>query len=144
MSEHGEYAPSPSDWVRDQVDRILAAGDTRVVSMYDRPVVLLTMLGASTGKVRKVPVMRVEHEGRYAVVASKGGSPTDPRWAANLRAHPDVELLDGTESRPMRARELSGPEREQWWARAVEEFPRYAEYQLKTTRVLPVFLLEPR
>ncbi|MGV1008766.1 MAG: nitroreductase family deazaflavin-dependent oxidoreductase [Dermatophilaceae bacterium] len=144
MSEQGEYAPSPSDWVRDQVERILAAGDSGAVTMLDRPVVLVSMLGVATGKVRKVPVMRVEHEGRYAVVASKGGAPTNPNWVANLRAHPDVELLDGTRPLPMRARELAGAEREQWWARAVEEFPRYAEYQHKTTRLLPVFLLEPR
>ena len=144
MSSAGEYAPSPSGWVRGQVESILAAGDSRAVTMQGRPVVLVTMRGVSTGRVRKVPVMRVEHAGRYAVVASKGGAPKNPSWAANLQANPDVELLDGAEPRPMRVRELQGGEREEWWARAVEAFPAYGEYQRKTTRLIPVFLLEPR
>ncbi|MGB8384578.1 MAG: nitroreductase family deazaflavin-dependent oxidoreductase [Dermatophilaceae bacterium] len=144
MTGGGEYEPSPAGWVRGQVERILAAGDSRAVTLGGRPVVLVSMLGVSTGRVRKVPVMRVEHDGRYAVVASKGGSPRNPEWVANLRANPDVELLDGTEPQPMRARELHGAERDQWWARSVAEFPAYGDYQLKTTRLLPIFLLEPR
>jgi deazaflavin-dependent oxidoreductase (nitroreductase family) len=108
------------------------------------PVVLLTMLGASSGKLRKVPLMRVEHDGVYAAVASKGGAPDNPQWYANLLAHPDLDLQDGTEVRPVRAREISGAEREEWWPRCVEAFPPYAEYQAKTDRSIPVFLLEPR
>ena len=144
MSDEDHYEPSPSEWVRGQVEQILAAGDSRVVRVEDRPVVLVTMRGRSSGKVRKVPVMRVEKNGRYAAVASMGGAPKDPTWAQNLRANPDVEVLDGTQSRPMRARELEGAQRDEWWARAVEAYPSYADYQTRTERVLPVFLLEPQ
>lgn len=145
MSTDGDYAPSPSRWVRDQVSAIVAAGDTRVVNVPGWPgVVLVTMRGRRSGVVRKVPVIRVEHEGRYAAVASYGGSPRDPQWAHNLRAVPDVDVLDGTTSTPMRARELDGAQREVWWGRAVEVFPDYAQYQTRTERQIPVFLLEPR
>ena len=143
MSISGDYAPSPTAWVRDQVEAIEATGDTRSVHIMDRPVVLLTMLGARSGKVRKVPLMRVEHDGRYAAVASKGGAPEHPTWYANLVANPVIDLMDGTRTTPMRARELSGEERDQWWVRAVAAYPPYADYQARTERTIPLFVLEP-
>lgn len=140
-----EYLPSASRWVRDQVSEIERAGDTAVVGVGGHHVVLMTVRGKVSGKLRKVPVMRVEHEGRYAAVASLGGAPKDPQWAPNLRANPDIEVQDGRTVVPMRARELSDPqERALWWSRAVAAFPDYAAYQQRTTRVIPVFLLEPR
>jgi deazaflavin-dependent oxidoreductase (nitroreductase family) len=102
------------------------------------------MRGARTGKIRKVPLMRVEHEGVYVAVGSKGGGATDPKWVGNLLAHPEIELQDGTESWPVRARLLTGDERATWWERAVEAFPNYATYQRKTKRQIPVFALERR
>jgi len=109
----------------------------------DMPVVIVTNLGAASGKIRKTPVMRVEHGGSYAMVASKGGAPEHPLWYHNVVANPDVELQDGAEKRRMRAREVSGDERAQWWERSVAAYPPYAEYQLKTERQIPVFVLEP-
>ena len=138
-----EYVPSPSAWVREQVEAIEAAGDTRAVSVMDRPVVMLTMRGRKTGAVRKVPLMRVEHDGAYAAVASKGGAPEHPQWYANIQANPRVTLQDGTRSWPAVARELSGGERDQWWERCVAAYPPYADYQTKTDRLIPVFVLEP-
>ena len=142
MTIAGEYIPSTTAWVRDQVERIEAEGTTRAVSIQGRPVVLLTMLGVS-GKVRKVPLMRVEHEGVYAAVASKGGAPEHPKWYANIRKNPELDLQDADRTWSVRARELSGPEREQWWERCVAAFPPYADYQTKTDRLIPVFVLEP-
>ena len=136
-----EYLPSPSGWVRQQVETIEATGDTRSVQVMDRPVIMLTMRGAKTGGIRKVPVMRVEHEGVYAAVASKGGAPEHPQWYANLQADPRVTLQDGTESWPAVAREVTGAEREQWWERCVAAYPPYADYQTKTDRLIPVFVL---
>ena len=144
MTVQGQYAPSAERWVRDQVEAIEAAGDTAAVGIEGRSVVLLTMLGASSGLVRKVPLMRVEHDGVYAAVGSKGGAPDDPRWVANLLAHPDIDLMDGTRSWPVRARLIEGAERELWWPRAVAAFPNYADYQRRTARQIPLFLLEPR
>lgn len=144
MTITGEYAPSPSEWVREQVDTIEETGTTTSVHIQHRPVVLLTMRGRASGKVRKVPLMRVEHDGVYAAVASKGGAPDHPLWYGNLLADPDLDLQDGTEVTARRAREVSGAEREEWWARCVEAFPPYAEYQTKTDRLIPVLLLEPR
>ncbi|MGL4175327.1 MAG: nitroreductase family deazaflavin-dependent oxidoreductase [Dermatophilaceae bacterium] len=138
-----EYVPSPSTWVREQVEAIEAAGDTRAVSIMDRPVVLVTMRGAKSGALRKVPLMRVDHEGVYAAVASKGGAPTHPQWYANLRRNPRVTLQDGTETWDAVAREIDGVERELWWERCVAAFPQYAEYQEKTSRRIPVLVLEP-
>ena len=138
----GEYVPSPTKWVREQVETIESTGTTRSVSIMDRPVVMLTMLGVS-GKVRKVPLMRVEHEGLYAAVASKGGAPEHPAWYANVRKNPVLDLQDDDRTWTVRARELEGEEREQWWERCVEAYPPYAEYQTKTDRLIPVFLLEP-
>ena len=139
------YLPSASRWVRDQVSAIERAGDTRAVDMGGMRVVLITIRGRVSGRLRKVPLMRVEHDGTYAAIASLGGAPKDPQWAGNLRAHPDVEVQDGRDVTPMLAREVTDPaERAQWWDRAVAAFPDYAAYQQRTTRVIPIFLLEPR
>jgi deazaflavin-dependent oxidoreductase (nitroreductase family) len=135
---------SPTGWVRGQTEKILETGDTRSVDIMGRPVVLLTTRGARSGKQRLVPLMRVEHDGVYAAVASKGGAPEHPVWYRNLRAHPDITVQDGTEVHEVTARELSGPEREEWWARSVEAYPPYAEYQTKTDRLIPLLILEPR
>jgi deazaflavin-dependent oxidoreductase (nitroreductase family) len=143
MSIEGEYVPSPSDWVRKQVETIEASGTTRSVHIMDRPVVMLTMLGVS-GKVRKVPLMRVEHDGHYAAVASKGGAPEHPQWYANVRRNPVLDLQDDDRTWTVRARELEGEERELWWKRCVAAYPPYAEYQEKTDRLIPVFVLEPQ
>jgi deazaflavin-dependent oxidoreductase (nitroreductase family) len=141
----GEYAPSTAQWVRDQVELYESSGGTRGTTLRDTglPVVILTSLGARSGKVRKTPLMRVEHDGVYAVVASQGGAPTHPCWYRNLLAHPNVELQDGPERSERRARLLEGDERQQWWERAVAAFPPYASYQERTTRVIPVLVLEP-
>jgi deazaflavin-dependent oxidoreductase (nitroreductase family) len=131
-------------FVADMVEQIEQAGTTAVISQ-GKGVVLLTMLGAKSGKIRKVPLMRVEHDGVYAVVASLGGAPKHPVWYYNLKADPNLTLQDGDVTREYVARELEleGEERELWWARSVEAWPDYAEYQTKTERILPVFLLEP-
>src|SRR6476661_1709643 len=144
MAITGEYVPSPSAWVRKQVDTIESTGTTDAVDIMGLPVVMLTMRGARTGSIRKVPLMRVEHGGSFAAVASQGGAPTHPQWYRNLLAHPDIELQVGTETFPVRARELEGAERAQWWERCVAAFPSYAEYQTKTDRLIPVFVLERR
>ncbi len=142
MTIDGEYAPSTAKWVRDQVDNIEANGTTEGTLIQDRPVVMLTMRGAKSGKVRKVPVMRVEHDGTYAAVASLGGADKNPVWYYNLVADPHVQLQDGTQTSMVTARELQGEERATWWKRAVEAYPSYAEYQLKCERTIPVFVLE--
>ncbi|TDC95014.1 nitroreductase family deazaflavin-dependent oxidoreductase [Saccharopolyspora aridisoli] len=139
----GEYEPSPTEFVRDQVEEYESSGGTEGTTMHGFPVVVLTTKGAKSGKIRKAPVMRVEHDGCYAVVASLGGAPQNPVWYHNIRANPRVELQDGPERRDYEARELSGEERELWWDRAVAAFPNYAEYQTKTERTIPVVLLEP-
>ena len=139
----GEYEPSPTEFVRDQVEKYESSGGTEGTTMHGLPVVVLTVKGAKSGKIRKAPVMRVEHDGRYAVVASLGGASQNPVWYHNIRANPRVELQDGPERKDYEARELSGEERELWWDRAVAAFPNYAEYQTKTDRTIPVVLLEP-
>ena len=144
MTLAGERVVSPEDWVRDQTEKILDTGTTEGVTILDRPVVLVTIRGAKSGKLRYTPLMRVEHDGRYALVASKGGAPEHPKWYRNLVANPHVELQDGTETKEYDARELSGDERREWWDRSVAAFPPYAEYQKKTERLIPVFVLEPR
>ncbi len=142
MSSETDYAPSPMSFVADMVDKIEQAGTTAVID-HGNGVVLLTMRGAKTGKIRKVPLMRVEHDGQYAVVASLAGAPKHPVWYYNLKAEPKLQLQDGEVTREFVARELEGEERELWWARSVDAWPDYAEYQTKTDRILPVFLLEP-
>lgn len=139
-----DYRPSPTDWVREQVEQIEAAGTTDAASVQGMQVVLMTMIGRKSGDTLKVPVMRVEHDGVYAAVASKGGAPVHPAWYFNLQANPDVTLQDGTTTDDRRAREISGAEREQWWPRCVQAFPPYVEYATKTDRLIPIFLLEPR
>jgi deazaflavin-dependent oxidoreductase (nitroreductase family) len=144
MSEEQKYEPNASPWVREQLSTIDATGDTRSVSVQDRPVVVVIMAGAKTGKPRRVPLMRVEHDGVYAAVASKGGDPKNPIWMNNLVANPDVTLHDGTDTVQLRARLADDDERAQWWPRCVQAYPPYADYQTKTDRQIPVFLLEPR
>ncbi|MGH9303520.1 MAG: nitroreductase family deazaflavin-dependent oxidoreductase [Acidimicrobiales bacterium] len=145
MALQGEYEPSPSDWVREQVSLYESSGGTAGTTLRDTglPVVIITNRGAKTGKLRKTPLMRVEHEGRYAVVASKGGAPEHPLWYHNLVASPSVELQDGPTRSAMTVRELAGDERAKWWDRAVEAYPPYRDYQKATERVIPVLLLEP-
>jgi deazaflavin-dependent oxidoreductase (nitroreductase family) len=139
----GEYAPSPSDWAREQAEKFEASGGTEAADLQGRPIILLTSIGAKSGKLRKTPLMRVEHNGEYAVVASRGGAPTHPVWYWNLVKNPHVELQDGNVKRDYTAREVAGDERAVWWDRAVEAWPPYAEYQTKTDRVIPVFVLTP-
>ncbi|GAA5061749.1 nitroreductase family deazaflavin-dependent oxidoreductase [Streptomyces similanensis] len=144
MPLEGEYEPSPTQWVREQVELYESSGGTEGTTLKDTglPVILLTTRGARSGRIRKTPLMRVEHDGRYAVVASQGGAPTHPFWYFNLKADPRVELRDGPALRDMTAREVTGAEKAQWWERAVAAFPPYAEYQEKTSRPIPVFVLE--
>jgi deazaflavin-dependent oxidoreductase (nitroreductase family) len=143
MPLEGEYEPSTWQWVRDQVERYESSGGTEGTKIRGLPVVIVTNRGVKSGKLRKTPVMRVEHEGRYVAVGSQGGAPDDPAWVANLRAEPLVELQDGPMKQDMLARELEGDERREWWKRAVAAYPSYREYQAKTRRTIPVFLLEP-
>jgi len=145
MPVDGEYGPSTRAWVRDQVELYEGSGGTRGTTLRDTglPVVIITNRGARSGKLRKTPVMRVEHDGRYAAIASQGGAPTHPRWYYNLRAEPSVELQDGSRKQDMIAREVGGEERARWWERAVAAYPPYAEYQQRTDRQIPVFVLEP-
>ncbi|WP_018503264.1 nitroreductase family deazaflavin-dependent oxidoreductase [Parafrankia discariae] len=139
----GEYEPSPTEWVRTQVEEYESSGGTRGTELRGVPVVILTTLGAKSGKIRKSPLMRVEHDGRYAVIASLGGAPKHPVWYHNVLAHPRVELRDGTVNQDMVAREVTGDEKALWWERAVAAWPDYADYQKKTDRAIPVFVLEP-
>ena len=141
----GDYEPSTLDWVREQVELYESSNGTEGTTLRNTglPVVIMTMVGATSGKLRKVPIMRVEHDGRYAAIASQGGAPKHPSWYANLLAHPAIELQDGPEKRDMVAREVTGEEKRIWWERAVEAFPPYAEYQQRTDRQIPLLVLEP-
>jgi F420H(2)-dependent quinone reductase len=143
---HGDYEPSAYQWVRDQVAEYEASGGERANTLLDTgmPVIVVTSRGAKTGKVRKHALMRVEHDGEYALVASKGGTPENPEWYHNLVAHPDEVLIqDGPEPFKVSIREVSGDEKAQWWERAVAAYPPYAEYQEKTDRAIPVFVATP-
>ncbi|MFD4357369.1 nitroreductase family deazaflavin-dependent oxidoreductase [Nocardia sp. NPDC058519] len=140
----GEYAPSTSDWAREQAETYENSGGAEGTSLQGKPVILLTTTGAKSGKLRKTPLMRVEHDGEYAVVASLGGAPKNPVWYYNVKADPHVELRDGTTTKDYTAREVSGDERARWWERAVAVWPDYDEYTKKTDRVIPVFVLTPR
>jgi len=143
MPIEGEYEPSPAAWVRDQVKEYEASGGRRANTLRDTgmPVIIITMRGARSGKVRKIPVMRVEHGGQYGIVASKGGTPENPEWYHNLISHPDeVTIQDGPEPFDVEVRELSGAERAEWWERAIAAYPPYSEYQTKTSRQIPVLL----
>lgn len=140
----GDYEPSPSEWVRWQVEKYEETDGAEAGDLSGIPVVIITTLGRKSRKLRKTPLMRVEHEGSYAAVASQGGAPTDPVWSFNMKAHPHVEVRDRDRIGDYTARELSGPERDSWWERAVAVYPEYREYQAKTDRTIPVFVLEPR
>ncbi len=143
MPVEGEYEPSPAQWVREQVAEYEDSGGARANTLRGTglPIIIFTTRGNRSGKVRKTPVMRVEHDGEYALVASKGGAPDNPVWYHNLLAHPDdVMLQDGTEPFDVVVRQVSGAERALWWDRAVQAYPAYAEYQAKTTREIPVFV----
>lgn len=139
----GEYEPSPLDWVRDHADKIMQSGSTEGVDMQGKPIVLLTTIGAKSGKIRKTPLMRVEHNGEYAIVASLGGAPKNPVWYYNVKKNPRVELTDGPVTKEYEAREAVGDEKAVWWERAVAAWPDYANYQQKTDRQIPVFVLTP-
>jgi len=141
----GEYIPSSSQWVADQVAEYEASGGTRGNTLMDTgmPVIIVTMRGASSGAVRKIALMRVEHEGEYALIASKGGHSEHPHWYRNLTADPQVMIQDGPEPHDYVVREVSGEEREAWWERAVAAFPTYAEYAGKTDRTIPVLVAAP-
>ena len=142
----GEYIPSTSQWVRDQVDLYERTAGQEGATLLDTgiPVIIVTMRGARTGAVRKIALMRVEHGGSYALVASKGGAPDNPNWYANLLAHPnEVTVQDGPEPFAVRVREIDGAEYDQWWQRSEAVFPRYDEYREKTNRRIPVLLAEP-
>jgi F420H(2)-dependent quinone reductase len=147
MNLDGEYEPSPRQWVREQVEAYEASDGQRGNTLRDTglPVIIVTTRGNRSGKLRKTPLMRVEHDGEYALVASVGGAPAHPVWYYNLKADPEAVMLqDGPEPFDVSVRELSGAERAAWWQRAVDAFPPYAEYQLKTERTIPVFLASRR
>jgi F420H(2)-dependent quinone reductase len=139
----GEYEPSPVDWSREQADKYMESGGTDGTILQGKPVILLTTVGAKTGKLRKTPLMRVEHNGEYAIVASLGGAPKNPVWYYNVVTNPRVELQDGPVTRDYDAREVFGDEKATWWERAVQVWPDYAGYQEKTDRQIPVFVLTP-
>jgi deazaflavin-dependent oxidoreductase (nitroreductase family) len=141
-SIEGEYVPSPADWVREQVELYERTGGREGNTLRDTglPIIVVTMRGRSTGAVRKVPLMRVEHDGEYAIIASYGGRPKHPVWYRNLKANPDVTIQDGPEPFPATVRELDGDERQVWWERAVAAYPPYTDYQARTERRIPVLL----
>ncbi|MFW2382869.1 MAG: nitroreductase family deazaflavin-dependent oxidoreductase, partial [Acidimicrobiales bacterium] len=145
MPIEGEYEPSTTEWVRNQVEEYVASGGTRANTMGDSglPIVLVIMKGAKSGMVRKVPLMKVEHDGEYALVASVGGAPKHPAWYHNLLADPNVMIQDGPRPWDATVDLASGEEREIWWQRAVSAFPRYAEYGEKTAREIPIFIARP-
>ena len=147
MPLEGEYEPSPWGWVRNQVEEYEASGGTRATTLLDTgmPVIIVTTRGNKSGKLRKTPLMRVEHDGEYALVASLGGAPKHPIWYFNLKADPTaVTIQDGPEPFDAAVREVDGDERQVWWDRCVAAYPPYAEYQERTERVIPVFLARPR
>jgi deazaflavin-dependent oxidoreductase (nitroreductase family) len=143
MPLEGHYEPSPVDWVRKQVEQFESSDGREGNTMKDLPVIVLTTKGARTGNIRKSPLMRVEHDGKYLIVASLGGAPSHPVWYHNVVANPTVEIQDGATRQDMATRELDGDEREIWCKRAVDAFPPYAEYQEKTSRVIPILICEP-
>ena len=143
MPLSGEYAPSPLDWSREQADKYVESGGTQGTDLNGMPVILLTTVGAKSGKLRKTPLMRVEHDGQYAIVASLGGAPKNPVWYHNVVKNPRVELQDGEIVGDYDAREVFGDEKATWWERAVAAYPDYADYQKRTERQIPVFVLTP-
>ncbi len=146
MPVTGDYEPSPSEWVRNQVEEYEGSGGRKGNTLGDTgmPVVIVTTRGNRSHKVRKTPLMRVEHDGRYALVASQGGAPTHPVWYHNLKADPSaVTIQDGPDPVDVEVREVDGDERDEWWQRAVAAYPPYAEYQERTERLIPVFVATP-
>lgn len=143
MPLHGEYLPSTSEWARKQAEKFEATQGAEANDLQGRPVIVLTTVGAKSGGLRKTALMRVEHDGCYAVVASRGGAPQHPSWYWNMKKNTHVELQDGAQAHDYIARELTGSERDEWWTRATAVWPHYDEYQQKTERVIPVFVLEP-
>lgn len=144
MPLRGEYAPSTADWAREQAELYERSGGTAGTTLRGMPVVVLTSVGARSGKLRKTALMRVEHDGEYALVASMGGAPKHPVWYHNLTSNPDeVTIQDGAEPFPVRVREVTGSEKAAWWERAVAAYPPYAEYQRKTERQIPLFVATP-
>src|ERR1700675_2956913 len=143
MPLSGEYAPSTSDWARENAEKYMESGGTEGTVLQGKPVILLSTIGAKTGKLRRTPLMRVEHNGEYAVVASLGGAPKHPVWYYNVVKNPRVELQDETVTGDYDAREVFGDEKAAWWERAVAAWPDYAKYQEKTDRQIPVFVLPP-
>ena len=144
MPLNGEYLPSTAAWAREQAEKFEATRGAEANELRGKPIIVLTTVGAKSGALRKTALMRVEHDGRYVVVASKGGAPDEPKWAGNMRRHPHVELQDGDVKRDYIARELDGDEYATWWKRATAAWPPYDEYQTKTDRRIALFLLEPR
>lgn len=143
MALTGEYLPSTADWARTQAEKYEATNGAEAAELRGVPIIVLTTIGAKTGGLRKTALMRVEHDGRYAVVASKGGAPKPPQWYWNIRKDPRVELQDRADKQEYVARELDGAEYDEWWARAAAVWPDYDEYQTKTDRKIAVFVLEP-
>jgi len=146
MALEGDYEPSSQGWVREQVERYEKSRGREANSLRDTglPIAIYWTRGVTTGKVRKTPLMRVTHAGRYLMVGSQGGAPKDPAWVANLRAHPEVTVQDGPDPWDGVAREITGQEKAEWWERAVAAYPPYADYQKKTDREIPVFVIEPK
>jgi deazaflavin-dependent oxidoreductase (nitroreductase family) len=147
MAIEGEYEPSTREWVRDQIEAYERSGGKEANTLRDTgiPIIVVTMIGRTSGKVRKIGLMRVEHDGEYALVASVGGAPKHPDWYLNLLADPEnVTIQDGPEPFPVRVREVHGDEKAAWWERAVAVFPNYADYQAKTDREIPVLVATPR
>ena len=143
MPLNGDYEPSTSDWARENAELYMSSGGAQGTELKGKPVVLLSTIGAKTGKLRKTPLMRVEHDGEYALVASLGGAPKNPVWFYNIKKNPRVELQDGAATGDYEAREVFGDEKALWWQRALETWPDYADYQRKTEREIPVFVLTP-
>ncbi|CAN5150839.1 F420H(2)-dependent quinone reductase [soil metagenome] len=139
----GEYEPSAAQWARTQAEKYEQSNGTEANELRGRPIVVMTSVGAKSGKLRKTPIMRVEHDGSYAVFASKGGDEKHPTWYHNVVAHPHVELQDGAVRRDYLAHEAEGAERDEWWARGVATWPDYANYATKTDRLIPVLVLVP-
>jgi len=147
MTIEGDYVPSAAEWVRDQVDAYERSGGREANTLRDTglPVIIVTMRGNKTGNVRKIALMRVEHDGEYALVASMGGAPRNPVWYHNLKAYPDdVTIQDGAEPFAVQVREIGDDERDEWWVRSVAAYPPYAEYQQRTDRQIPVFVATRR
>lgn len=143
MPLQGEYAPGKSAWAREQAEQFEASGGSEAGKLRGRPIVVVTSVGAVTGKLRKTALMRVEHDGSYAIVASKGGAARHPKWYFNMLANPHVELQDGPVKRDYRVHVATGAEKAEWWERAVRAWPDYAGYQQRTQREIPVLVLEP-